>query len=507
MRGMRAGRRCSLWLGALAAGACCIAWMAFGAVVAAANVPLKRVSSDPYTNTTSYHATEVEPDTFASGSTIVSAFQSGRFFDGGASDIGWATSTNAGSTWRHGFLPSLTAFSAPAGRYARASDPSVAYDAEHAVWMINSLALSTSGGVSGAATLVNRSTNGGVTWGGPVTIATASASQNFDKTWIVCDDTPTSPHYGSCYAEWDDAGTGNQLHMAFSRDGGLTWTQSTVPAVGVIAGQPLVAPNGTVVMPIDNASETAIESFVSTDGGATYLGPFGISSVTTHTEAGGLRSPSLPTAEIDAAGTVYAAWADCRFISGCAANDIVFSASSDGHHWSAVKRVPIDSTSSGQDDFLPGLAVDRNTSGPAATLGLTYYFYPKTNCSTSTCRLDVGFVRSADGGSTWSAQTQLAGPSKLGQLADTSDGPMVGDYLSTSFVAAPAGDLALTVFPVGMPVAADSCTLGNVTSCNEPMKAPTSGFAAAGPTRPAETGPILSFRSDRPTASRPLTQR
>jgi hypothetical protein len=92
-------------------------------------------------------------------------------------------------------------------------------------------------------------------------------------------------------------------------------------------------------------------------------------------------------------------------------------------------------------------------------------------------------------------------------LADTDQGPMVGDYLSTSFVGAPAGDLALTVFPVGMPVAAEKCTLGNVTSCNEPMKAPTSGFAAAGPTRPAETGPILSFRSDRPTASRPLTQR
>jgi hypothetical protein len=484
-----------------------MAWMAFDAALAVGNVPLKRVSSDPYTNPTSYHATEVEPDTFAVGSVIVSTFQAGRFFDGGASDIGWATSTNAGATWKHGFLPGLTVFSTPAGPYARASDPAVAYDARHAVWLINSLPLTTNGGVTGAAVVVNRSTNGGLTWGNPVAIATASGSHNFDKNWIVCDDTPTSPHYGSCYAEWDDSGAGNRLHMAFSRDGGLTWTAATVPAAGVIGGQPLVQPNGNVAMPIDNASETAIESFVSTDGGATYLGPFRISSVTTHTEAGGLRSPSLPTAGIDAAGNVYTAWADCRFISACAANDIVFSTSSDGQQWSAVKRVPIDAATSGQDNFLPGLAVDSTTSGAAATLGLTYYFYPNTNCSTSTCRLDVGFVRSADGGSTWTAQTQLAGPSKLSQLANTSQGSMVGDYDSMSFVTGPAGDVALSVFAVGIRVAGNTCTLGNVTSCNEPMKAPSTGLAAAAPTRPAATGPILTTRSDHPTTNRPLTQR
>jgi hypothetical protein len=43
-----------------------------------AAVPLTRVSTDPYTNTTSQHRTEVEPDTFVAGNTIVSAFQVGR---------------------------------------------------------------------------------------------------------------------------------------------------------------------------------------------------------------------------------------------------------------------------------------------------------------------------------------------------------------------------------------------------------------------------------------------
>jgi len=99
------------------------------------------ISSDPFTNTTSNHKTEVEPDTFAFGNTIVSAFQQGRFFDGGGSDIGFATSTNGGVTWVHGSLPGVTVNSTPPGPYLRASDASVAFDAKHNVWLISYLGI------------------------------------------------------------------------------------------------------------------------------------------------------------------------------------------------------------------------------------------------------------------------------------------------------------------------------------------------------------------------------
>ena len=89
-----------------------------------ANVKLAQVSSDPFTNTSSYHQTQVEPDTFAWGNTIVGVFQTGRFSDGGSDDIGWATSTDAGKTWTHGFMPGTTPYSTPPGPYARVSDPS-----------------------------------------------------------------------------------------------------------------------------------------------------------------------------------------------------------------------------------------------------------------------------------------------------------------------------------------------------------------------------------------------
>src|SRR5579864_8254383 len=159
-----------------------------------ANVSLTQISTDPYTNTSSYHATQVEPDTYSFGSTIVSAFQSGRFQDGGASNVGWATSSNSGSTWTNGFLPGTTTFATPPGPYARVSDPAVAYDAHHNVWMVSTLALNSS--VSGVAVIVSRSTNGGTTWSNPVVVATAGSGQNLDKDWIVCDDTATSPDYG-----------------------------------------------------------------------------------------------------------------------------------------------------------------------------------------------------------------------------------------------------------------------------------------------------------------------
>src|SRR5438874_11316936 len=109
--------------------------------LAFASEALVQLSSDPFQNTDSQHKTQVEPDTFAFGNTVVSTFQSGRFFDGGASDIGWATSTNGGSTWTHGFLPSSTVFATPPGIYPRASDPSVAYDAKHNVWLISWLGI------------------------------------------------------------------------------------------------------------------------------------------------------------------------------------------------------------------------------------------------------------------------------------------------------------------------------------------------------------------------------
>ena len=45
------------------------------------------LSSDPYTAGVGQHQTEVEPDSYSYGSTIVAAFQTGRFPDGGSVNV------------------------------------------------------------------------------------------------------------------------------------------------------------------------------------------------------------------------------------------------------------------------------------------------------------------------------------------------------------------------------------------------------------------------------------
>ncbi len=405
---------------------------------------LVQLSTDPYTNTTSQHQTEVEPDTYSSGSTIVSAFQVGRFTDGGASNIGWATSTNNGSTWTNGFLPGTTVYATPAGPYARISDPTVAYDAAHSTWMIASLAINSS--VAGVAVIVNLSTDGGLTWGNPVVVHAASGSESLDKDWIVCDDTSTSPFYGHCYVEWDDNGNGNLIHMSTSTNGGNAWgaQQNTANNATGIGGQPLVQPNGTVVVPIDNANETSLLSFTSTNGGASWGSTVTVTSIRVHTDPGGIRSGPLPTAEIDGSGKVYVVWEDCRFESRCRTNDLVMTTSSNGTSWSAVARIPADPVGSTVDHFIPGLAVDKSTSGSTAHLVVAFYYYPNVSCSSSTCQLDFGYSSSTNGGSTWSLRSQIAGPITLSWLANTTQGRMVGDYISASF----AGGFAFPVFMV-----------------------------------------------------------
>ena len=255
--------------------------------------------------------------------------------------------------------------------------------------------------------------------------------------------------------------------MSTSSDGGLTWSIPVVPAGRPqgLGGQPVVQPSGRVVVPFESLNGS-ISAFTSDDGGATW------GHVSKSRPCGSTASQEAshePAADrgIAGDGTVYVAWEDCRFRSKCASNDIVFSKSIDGATWSAPARIPIDPATSTVDHFIPGLAVDPATSGPTTHLALTYYFYPTADCGT-TCLLTVGYVSSPDGGAHWGNALQLAGPMSLNDIAQTSQGPMVGDYISTSFV----GNRAQTVFPVGKPHASTG-------PFDEAMYAPSTPLAVA----------------------------
>lgn len=468
-------------LAAVLAAACAVALAAAAGPAAAATsragVALTQVSSDPYSDTQAQHATEVEPDIFSYGSMILSAFQVGRVSGGGASNIGWSLSTDGGSTWTRGYLPDTTGNTG--GQYTTASDATVAYDADHGQWLISYLGILSNGNVD---VDVSRSANGS-TWGDPVIVATGTF---YDKNWTVCDNHSSSPYYGHCYTEFDTAASNDTEDMSTSVDGGASWGAAKHPADSPsgIGGQPLVQPSGTVIVPFSSASANQIRAFSSTNGGTSWGSSVLVATTSHHTVAGladsdaiksatvnpaALRESVLPSAEIDAAGKVYVSWADCRFRSGCSSNDIILSTSTNGTSWSSPARVPIDAVTSTDDHFTPGLGVDASTSGTTTRIGLTYYYYPVAKCTSSTCQLDVGYISSTNGGSTWSAPTQLAGPMETTWLPNTDQGRMFGDYIATTVL---AGGNAITVVPVA---AANSGTTFNVA-----MYTPTGGLPVSG---------------------------
>jgi hypothetical protein len=391
-------------------------------------VVVRQISRDTYRDPGGEHETQVEPDTFAFGSTIVSVFQSGRMLTGGASNNGFSTSLDGGRTWRSGFLPGVTQLSVPPGRWERASDPVIAYDARHGVWIATSLVLSVG---TGGAFVVNRSPDG-IRWDPPVTVTESTAPMlQLDKQWLACDNSAASPFFGNCYMAYSDLRT-TRMSVQTSHDGGLTWSApigspdnaGRASMLGRFnpAPQIVVRPDGVVVIPFND--ETRMAAVRSLDGGSTLTTVTPIAPFEFELHAR-LRDPPLASAEVAGDGTVYVVWPNCAPGGGCSRVDLVLSSSPDGVTWSPARRIP---GGTAPRNVIPGLAVDPASAGAGVRLALAYY-------SVTAAGLTVNFVSSTDAGATWSRPQRLSAETMpLDWLPDTTQGVMVADYISTSFV-------------------------------------------------------------------------
>ena len=196
----------------------------------------RQLSRDPFVGL-AQHETQVEPDSVAFAPTIVTVFQSGRLVDGGSAGIGWATSVDAGRTWRKGFLEQVA---------DRVSDPVAAYDRLRRVWLIATLGASD----NGSQLLVSRSPNG-LVWSRPEPAA-ADPAEDYDKEWLTCDNWPSSRFFGRCYLAYLEGKT-REIRTRRSSDGGRTWSTPVSaplddPELVGNGAFPIIRPDGALLV-------------------------------------------------------------------------------------------------------------------------------------------------------------------------------------------------------------------------------------------------------------------
>ena len=274
------------------------------AAPAGAAVALTRVSADPFTNATSQHATEVEPDTFASGSTVVAAYQVGRFFDGGATRhrlcAARATAARRGTSG----LPARA--HVQRRRRSRTGQPVRARQRPERRLRRQARRLDDlvdpdppDGGVP--TVFVSRSTDGGATFGNPVEIPPPAGQegrprQELDRLRQPREQPVLRPLLHGV-RQLRRGRPGVHEHVDRRR---RDLERPVAPAGNprAWAASRSSSPNGTVIVPFESLKGT-IGAFRSTDGGADLVKEVAVSKIRFHGVAGDLRTSPLPTAEID----------------------------------------------------------------------------------------------------------------------------------------------------------------------------------------------------------------
>jgi hypothetical protein len=391
---------------------------------------IQEISRDPLTAQPGAEAdTEVEPDIAADPrhhNRLLAVVQQGRFRTGGAQAIGYANSVNGGHRWDRATLPGLT--SAQGGRFARASDPSVAF-APHGSAYAAALAFDVSGCQSAVA--VWRSDDGGRSFGDLV-LADRTCNAADDKPWIGVDTSSESHYHGRIYLVWTRyAGTRGAIALRYSDDQAATWSPlevvSTPPADTIDFGAlPLIEPSGALIVGYQSVSLDVGTSQVlvqaSTDGGTTFADPVAVSDFMGSDEPD-LRSGANIAGSVDPrTGALYVAWQDGRFRTD-GLNDIVVARSTDGGvNWSSPRRV---------NRRGPDVLVDHFTPAIAALDEVVLACYRTRRLSPNPSAF-VAMVCSSspNGGRSWGADRLIGHPTDLTYSATLLGGlRFLGDYM------------------------------------------------------------------------------
>jgi len=417
-----------------------------------ASCTIDDVAGQPGTNVPN---SEVEPWIAAStvdrngdgANDVIVGYQQDRWSNGGSRGI--YSSVLFQGTYLQVAVPGTSACVGGV-RYPRATDPWVTFSPNGDAYYFT---LSTSAG-NLSAMLVNKSTDGGLTWSAPIVLIDEDDPDNFnDKNSITAD--PFNSNF--VYAVWDRSrfpsdkryshslsGFPHSLRSDgyFSRttNGGASWEaphaifQPNANEFGIghqIAVVRAGAHRGRLVDSFtlfhgsgSNKKGQEVAVIVSDDRGATWSDPISVSKmmpgfISDPDDGTPLRTGDIiPDIGAGPNGELYLVWQEQTLAASGSA--IAFSASLDGGQtWSAPRRI---NTRPDVQAFTP--SVEALADG---TIAVTHYDLRFNTSDPATLPTDYWFLHSHDGGATWT-ETRVTAQSFDHKLAPFARGLFLGDY-------------------------------------------------------------------------------
>jgi hypothetical protein len=314
-------------------------------------------------------------------------------------------------------------------------DPGPTIDKDQRVIFTHLSSNTNFGSVTGMA--AEYSTNYGQNFSASVQVHSNSYD---DKNLAGTDDAPSSPYYGYSYIAFCDYSAGTSF-CARTTNGGVTWGTpvSWAPPSGSYSqGHDVdVCPNGTVIVcyALHGSSspwtETAVGIGRSTNGGVSFTGiqpaynTHGTRS--TSFNGWGIRTNGFPRISIDKSGGprngwIYVVMSEYQLAPAGNDADVVLHRSTDnGLTWSAGVRVNQDAMNNGKVQWFPCVRVDEYG-------GVNVAYYDNRDFPSSGDSCSVWISRSIDGGNTWT-DVEVADHHFKPKTANGMAGGYMGDYI------------------------------------------------------------------------------